>query len=287
MRFSTPMASPMCARRIVQDGCRGRKLCPEAGRQGRAQDLLARHHPQIRCRRRGAQSRKPRCSAGSRRGDARARRPRLAPKASIEGFIVQEMIQRPASRELILGMAVDRQFGPFLLFGRGGTAAEVIGDRALALPPLNLALAHEMMCAHAGMEAAAGLSRHPAGRHRCHCPDAGAAVATRRRLRARSAELDINPLLADANGVIALDARVRVARTEPTAPSQRFSISPYPKELEHVEHVDGMGELLLRPIRPEDAPALERMFAQLLPEDVRLRFFTPMRAAAARACSPG
>ena len=80
------------------------------------------------------------------------------------------------------------------------------------------------------------------------------------------------------SGVIALDARMRLARITGQSSSQRFCISPYPKELEHVEHVDGMGEMLLRPIRPEDAPALEQMFAQLLPEDMRLRFFSPMRA---------
>ena len=71
--------------------------------------------------------------------------PGCAPKAKVEGFIVQEMIRRPDAHELILGMAVDRQFGPFLLFGHGGTAVEVIGDSALALPPLNSKLAREMI----------------------------------------------------------------------------------------------------------------------------------------------
>jgi acetyltransferase len=68
-----------------------------------------------------------------------------APAAAIRGFIVQEMIHRNSAHELILGMTVDAQFGPVLLFGHGGTAVEVIDDKALALPPLNLTLAHEMI----------------------------------------------------------------------------------------------------------------------------------------------
>ena len=113
----------------------------------------------------------------------RARVARLAPKARIEGFIVQEMVQRPDARELILGMAVDRQFGPFLLFGRGGTAAEVIADRALALPPLNLTLAHEMMSRTRVWKQLLGYRDVPPRRYRCDRADAGAAVAARRRFR--------------------------------------------------------------------------------------------------------
>ena len=206
----------------------------------------------------------------------RARVARIMPKARIEGFVVQEMITRPASHELILGMAVDRQFGPFLLFGHGGTAAEVIGDRALALPPLNMALAREMMARTRVWKQLEGYRDIPP-------VDANALALTLVRLSQlitdieEIVELDINPLLADAKDVIALDARVKLAPAEGKAPSRRFAISPYPKELEHAETVEGMGDMLLRPIKPEDAPALEAFFAKLSPEDVRLRFFTPMR----------
>ncbi len=207
----------------------------------------------------------------------RARVARIAPKARIDGFIVQEMVRRPASRELILGMAVDKQFGPFLLFGRGGTAAEVIADRSLALPPLNLMLAREMISRTRVWKQLQGYRDIPAA-------NIDAIALTLVRLSQLVAdfgeicEMDINPLLADAQGVIALDARVRVAPADAGAGPRRFAISPYPKELEHIEHVDGMGDLLLRPIRPEDAPAIEQMFAQLSAEDVRLRFFTPLRS---------
>ncbi len=206
----------------------------------------------------------------------RARVRRAAPKARIEGFIVQEMVERPASHELILGMAVDRQFGPFLLFGHGGTAAEVIGDRALALPPLNLTLAREMMSRTRVWKQLQGYRDIP--------PAAIDAIAlTLVRLSqliadiGEIAELDINPLLADAHGVIALDARVRIVAAAAGPPSQRFSISPYPKELERSESLAGIGEMLLRPIRPEDAPLLQQFFERNSPEDMRLRFFAPMQ----------
>jgi acetyltransferase len=206
----------------------------------------------------------------------RARVARAAPDARIEGFIVQEMVQRGDARELILGMAVDKQFGPFLLFGRGGTAAEVINDKALALPPLNLALAREMMGRTRIWKQLLGYRDVPPA-------DTDAIARTLVQLSqliadfAEIAELDINPLLASAKGVIALDARIRLVKADGGAPAKRFSIPSYPKELERIEPVEGMGEMLLRPIRPEDGPALEHMFEQLSPEDVRLRFFTPMR----------
>lgn len=206
----------------------------------------------------------------------RARVVKAAPEAKIAGFIVQEMIHRPVSHELILGMAVDAQFGPFLLFGHGGTAAEVIGDKALALPPLNLALARETMSRTRIYRQLQGYRDIPPA-----ALDAIALVLVRLSQMivdiAEIAELDINPLLADAQGVVALDARVRLAAAPDRSPHRRFCISPYPKELEHAEEVAGMGEMLLRPIKPEDAPALERFFAQLSPEDIRLRFFTAMR----------
>ncbi len=207
----------------------------------------------------------------------RARVAKVAPQAKIAGFIVQEMIHRPGSHELILGMAVDAQFGPFLLFGHGGTAAEVIGDKALGLPPLNLALAKEMM-------ARTHIYRQLQGYRDIPAAALDAIALTLVRLSqmitdiAEIGEFDINPLLADAKGVMALDARVKLVKPDHRTLSERFCISPYPKELEHREQVEGMGRVLLRPVKPEDAPALAHFFEQLSPEDMRLRFFTAMRA---------
>jgi len=199
---------------------------------------------------------------------------KVVPKARLAGFVVQEMIVRKNAHELILGMTVDAQFGPVLLFGHGGTAAEVIGDRTLALPPLNLNLAREMMARTRVFKELQGYRDRPKA-------DLDAIALTLVKLSqlvcdlGEIAELDINPLLADETGVIALDARVRVA---PAAVSgaARLSISPYPKELEHTENVRGFGAMFLRPIRPDDAPAIVEFFSHLTAEDVRLRFFTPM-----------
>jgi acetyltransferase len=87
------------------------------------------------------------------------------------------------------------------------------------------------------------------------------------------AELDINPLLADENGVIAVDARVRIERSD-QPPGRRLAISPYPSALEHRETIAGLGPTLLRPVRPEDATAFNAFFDKLTQEDVRLRFFS-------------
>ncbi len=198
------------------------------------------------------------------------------PNARLEGFIVQEMIRRPRAYELILGIAADAQFGPVLLFGHGGTGVEVIGDKALALPPLNLLLARELISRTRIFRQLKGYRDRPAA-----AIDAIALSLVKLSQLAcdldEVAELDINPLLADETGVIALDARVRVAR--PVAISRRggrLSVPAYPKELERDVSVHGAGKALLRPIRPEDAPAIARLFERLAPEDIRMRFFAPL-----------
>jgi acetyltransferase len=199
------------------------------------------------------------------------------PSARIDGFVVQEMVRRPAAYELIVGMTSDAQFGPVILFGQGGTAVEVISDKALALPPLNLPLAKELISSTRIYRQIRGYrDRKPAAL------DAIAQVLVQLSQLVADlddvVELDINPLLADADGVIAVDARVRVGRLpSESRHGQRLSISPYPKELERREDIPGLGAALIRPVRPEDAAAFTRMFERLAPEDVRMRFFALMR----------
>ncbi|WP_040408742.1 bifunctional acetate--CoA ligase family protein/GNAT family N-acetyltransferase [Aureimonas ureilytica] len=197
------------------------------------------------------------------------------PDARIDGFTVQTMISRPRAHELILGVDTDPVFGPVLLFGRGGTAVEVIADRAIGLPPLNLPLARDMI-------ERTEVSRLMKGYRDWPAADTDAVAATLVRLsrmiadHGEIAELDINPLLADEAGVIALDARV-VLGSPSASPRSRFAIRPYPNELEHVAHSRSGSSFFLRPIRPEDEPGIVDMIARSDAEDVRLRFFAPMK----------
>jgi len=192
------------------------------------------------------------------------------PEARLTGFTVQQMIHRPLAQELIVGASVDPLFGPVLLFGQGGTAVEVIADRAIALPPLNRVLARELVSRTRISRLLAGFRDHPPARLDSVC-DVLIALSQMLADLPELAELDINPLLADHDGVIALDARVRLDRRLP-AGADRFAIAPYPADLS--ETIDWEGErIVLRPIRPEDEPQHRAFVDQLAPSDLRLRFF--------------
>jgi acetyltransferase len=195
------------------------------------------------------------------------------PDASLEGFSVQATVKRPGAREIIIGASEDPQFGPVLLFGQGGTAVEVVNDVALGFPPLNLRLAKALM-------SRTRIHRILEGYRDVPPANLDAVALTLVKVSQlivdlpQVVELDLNPLLVDSYGILALDARVRV-RPASEAPVPRLAIRPYPKQLEEeVELADGR-TLLLRPILPEDEPALERMFHALTPEEVRFRFFVP------------
>ena len=199
---------------------------------------------------------------------------RLRPDARLTGFTVQQMVRRPGAHELIVGVATDAVFGPVVLFGQGGTAVEVIRDRAIALPPLNLALAREVVARTRVAKLLAGYRDRPAADH-------DAIYLTLVQIAQLIAdipgiiELDINPLLADEHGVIALDVSIRIAPAATTG-AERFAIRPYPKELEESILLAGK-QVLLRPIRPEDEPQLKRLIAQSSDEDTHFRFFHAVR----------
>ncbi len=203
-----------------------------------------------------------------------ARVARLQPGATIEGFTVQAMVRRARALELIVGASLDPLFGPVILFGQGGTAVEVLADRALALPPLNRPLA-------AALVRRTRVARLLAGWRDVPAADAAAVervlVAVSELLAAepRITELDINPLLADADGVIALDARVRVSAAAPGG-AERFAIRPYPSQLVSRRPWQGR-ELTIRPIRPEDEPQHRAFLERLSPEDIRMRVFYSRR----------
>ncbi len=198
------------------------------------------------------------------------------PDARIEGVLVQQMARQRDAIELLAGFNEDPVFGPAVVFGQGGTAVEVVRDTAISLPPLNALLARDQMARTRIWRLLQGYRGKPPA-----AIDAIAEVLIRVGQIATDLpeirELDINPLLAGAEGVVALDARIRVA--VPTRPSSaRLAIAPYPEALESNEKLrDGTG-VDLRPIRPEDEPLLHDLVAHLSPQDLRLRFFTPIRS---------
>ena len=200
---------------------------------------------------------------------------RLSPGASIDGFVVQPMVSRPHAHELILGASEDPQFGPVLLFGHGGTATEAVSDTAVALPPLNLLLARQLMERTQIWRLLRGFRDRPAA-------DLHAVAVSLVRVSTliadleQVAELDINPLLADETGVIALDARIVIRPAAAGERAVRLSIRPYPTELEDIVQHRG-GRYLIRPIRPEDEPGLVAAFQSMSPKDIRTRFFALMK----------
>jgi len=199
----------------------------------------------------------------------------LKPRAAIAGFTVQQMVQRPNARELIIGTSDDRQFGPVILFGQGGTAVEVIQDKAIGLPPLNMNLARELM-------SRTRIFRHLEGHYGKPPADLESIKLTLVKISqlitdmADIAELDINPLLADEQGVMALDARIRIVKSQIPA-SERFVICPYPNELEETLSLPDGQRLLIRPIRPEDEPAFQTLFSALSTDEIRFRFLHSMK----------
>jgi acetyltransferase len=185
------------------------------------------------------------------------------------------MAKRPGAHELIVGLVDDATFGPVVLFGRGGTAVEVIRDKVVGLPPLNRTLAHGLIQRTRVARLMAGYRGRPAADFEA-VADTLMKIAEIAADHASVCDLDINPLWADQHGVLALDARLRV-RPAAGRGADRFAILPYPKELEaRIE--DRQGTMyLLRPIRPEDAPGIQKTVHLCDPEDIRMRFFSALR----------
>jgi acetyltransferase len=209
------------------------------------------------------------------------RRARQAkPQARISGVTVFPMIVRPKARELIAGIADDPTFGPVVVFGQGGTAVEVIDDKALALPPLDLALAR-------GLIARTRVARILKAYRNVPAADERAIELLLVKLAQLAAdfpeirEVDLNPVLADESGVIAVDARVAIATHERqphgAVSHPRFAIRPYPKEWERRLTLRDGTAVLIRPVRPEDEDLFRRFFAGVTQQDLRLRFFAPLK----------
>ncbi|RIA56371.1 bifunctional acetate--CoA ligase family protein/GNAT family N-acetyltransferase [Dichotomicrobium thermohalophilum] len=197
------------------------------------------------------------------------------PDARIEGISVQPMIHGKLAHELIVGMTEDQTFGPVILFGAGGTAVEVVKDTAMALPPLDLKLANDLIRETRISRLLRGYRDRPAA-------DMDSIALTLVKVSYLIAqhpeirELDINPLRADENGAVALDARVVLA-DQNKSPRTPMAIRPYPHEWEKTITLEGFGEVFIRPIRPDDEKLYEEMIQRMDQNDLRLRFFSPQR----------
>lgn len=196
------------------------------------------------------------------------------PRARIAGFTLQPMVARRNARQLIIGVTTDALFGPVLLFGEGGRAVEVIRDHAIGLPPLNLPLARELIARTRIDKLLRAYRERPAA-------DVDAICLTLVKVSQlvvdipEIVEIDINPLFAGDDGVVCIDAHMRVDAA--AARAGRLAIRPYPKNLEETSRLRDGREVLLRPIRPEDEPAHQELLSHMTPEDLRFRFFDSVR----------
>jgi acetyltransferase len=190
------------------------------------------------------------------------------PEARIDGISVQPMRKRRFAREVMVGVTHDSSFGPVITFGAGGIAVEVMHDRALSLPPLNQYLVGSMIRKTRIGQLLGAFKNLPAvdmeelvdvllhvSEMVCELPE----------LR----EMDINPLVADEKGVIALDARIIV---EPLKPDVKryghMAIMPYPMHMvRSATLTDGM-KVTIRPVRPEDAE-MQQEFVRTLSDESR------------------
>ena len=206
---------------------------------------------------------------------ARERRP----DARIRGVTVQAMVERPHARELIAAIADDPVFGPVIVFGRGGTAVRVVDDLAVELPPLDLRLAHELI-------GRTRVSRRLKAHRGERAADERAIALALVKLAQLAADvpeirqMSLNPLLADAEGAVAVDARILVGPVERLHRGRghpRFAIFPYPSELERRITLASGAPALVRPVRPEDDGLFREFFSHVTDEDLRLRFFQSVR----------
>ena len=198
----------------------------------------------------------------------------LEPSAFL-GVTVQPMVKTDGY-ELIIGSSIDEQFGPVLLFGTGGQLVEVFRDRALALPPLNTTLAKRMMQQTRIYQALKGVR----GKKAVDLSALAKLIVRFSQLVAENPgikEIDINPLLASSDSLLALDARVLLhdqKELETTGKKlPRLAIRPYPSQyVKHWTLRDGQ-QITIRPIRPEDEPLIVDFHQTLSEESIYLRYF--------------
>ena len=201
---------------------------------------------------------------------------RARPDAHINGVTIQKMAPTRRGREICIGLVTDDPFGPVITFGAGGTMIELINDRAMELPPLNQFLAHRLI----------ERSRVAETLGEWRGASAVDMVALERILLRVSEmvcelpqlrEMDINPIIVDEHGAVAVDARIVVDQAPHTATHyNHLSILPYPLHHEQVWPMRGGGQYTIRPIRPDDAQMLQELVRSLSPESRYFRFVSSL-----------
>ena len=205
---------------------------------------------------------------------------RLQPEARINGVTVQKMAPTRHSREINIGVVTDDPFGPLIVFGAGGTMIELIGDRAMELPPLNQFLARRLI-ERSRVAGTLGAWRG--------APPADLDALEQILLRVSEMvcalpqlrEMDINPIIVSASGAVAVDARIVIdagapARGGPGHAYGHLAIPPYPARYEQVWPLRGGGEYTVRPVHPDDAQMLQELVRGLSPESRYFRFVSSM-----------
>ena len=198
------------------------------------------------------------------------------PGAQINGVTVQAMARKQRGRELYIGVVTDDPFGPVIAFGAGGTMIELMNDHAMELPPLNQFLARRLI----------ERSRvHETLKEWRGAPAVNMAALEQVLLRVSEMvcelpqlrEMDINPIIVDEDGAVAVDARIVVGNTLATArPYQHLSILPYPAHFEQQWPLPGGGHYIVRPIHPDDAEMLQTLVRELKPESRYNRFMSAL-----------
>jgi acetyltransferase len=199
------------------------------------------------------------------------------PEARVEGVTVEQMYHSPNGRELLIGIVRDPVFGPVISFGSGGTTVEVMGDSAIALPPLNRRLASDLIDR---TKAAKLLEqfRHMPPANREALIDVLLRVSTMACELPWIQEMDINPMIIDDLDAIAVDARIMVDFPRPsTDPYNHLAIHPYPVNLVNRTQLPNGTNIVIRPIRPEDADLEQTFTRQLSNEAKYFRFMSSVQ----------
>ncbi|MFT3779312.1 MAG: bifunctional acetate--CoA ligase family protein/GNAT family N-acetyltransferase [Ottowia sp.] len=202
------------------------------------------------------------------------------PDARINGITVQAMARKPRGRELYIGVVTDEPFGPVIAFGAGGTMIELMNDQAMELPPLNQFLARRLIERSRVHETLGDWRGAPA-------VDLAALEQVLLRVSEmvcglpQLREMDINPIIVDDKGALAVDARIVIGPAAQTSPGRagqygHLSILPYPARYEARWPLKGGGEYTVRPIHPDDAQGLQNLVKRLSPESRYFRFVSSM-----------